>query len=129
MLIIMLLITSACGKETQPSSNPTKGIILATTTSTEDSGLLDVVLPPFEQETGIQVKVIAVGTGQAIKLGEDGNADVILVHSRKAEDQFVADGFGMDAYDVMYNQFLIVGPESDPAGIKGMQSAADALKK
>ncbi len=138
MLIMMLFITSACSnsesvQETKPepkaSADSTKEIILATTTSTQDSGLLDVVLPPFEQETGIKVKVIAVGTGQAIKLGEDGNADVILVHSKKAEDKFIADGYGMNAYDVMYNQFLVIGPESDPSGIKGMSSVTDAFKK
>lgn len=138
VLIMTLFITSACSNsqsvqqtKTEPkaSADSAKEMILATTTSTQDSGLLDVVLPPFEQETGIKVKVVAVGTGQAIKLGEEGNADVILVHSRKAEDQFVADGYGTHAHDVMYNQFLVIGPESDPAGIKGMSSVSDAFKK
>jgi tungstate transport system substrate-binding protein len=104
-------------------------MILATTTSTEDSGLLEVILPDFEKEFGVKVNVIAVGTGQAITLGQDGNADVLLVHARSREDEFMAAGHGVRREDVMYNDFVIVGPESDPAGIKGMTSAADALKK
>lgn len=112
-----------------PSASEKKEIILATTTSTQDSGLLDALLPVFEQQSGISVKVIAVGTGQAIKLGEEGNADVLLVHSRKAEDEFVEKGFGINAFDVMYNQFYIVGPSEDPAGIKGVQSAKEAMVK
>lgn len=111
------------------SASEKKEMILATTTSTQDSGLLDALLPVFEQQSGISVKVIAVGTGQAIKLGEEGNADVLLVHSRKAEDEFVEKGFGINAYDVMYNQFYIVGPAEDPAGIKGVQSAKEAMAK
>jgi len=103
-------------------------IVLATTTSTEDSGLLDALLPAFESDTGIRVKVVAVGTGQAIRLGEDGNADVLLVHARDAEDKFVADGYGDFAHDVMYNRFLVVGPASDPAGARNAASAADAFR-
>jgi tungstate transport system substrate-binding protein len=136
ILFFLLSLVSACstsGDPTDPSSeqsiNSNKQIILATTTSTQDSGLLDTLLPVFTEATGIQVKVIAVGTGQAIKLGEDGNADVILVHARKAEEKFVTDGFGVNAYDVMYNQFYIVGPESDPAQIQGMTSVTKAFKK
>jgi tungstate transport system substrate-binding protein len=110
------------------SSGGNKSIILATTTSTQDSGLLDAILPKFEKKSGITVKVVAVGTGQAIQTGKDGNADVLLVHSRKDEDEFVASGFGINAYDVMVNQFLIVGPKSDPAGVKGIPSAPDAFK-
>jgi tungstate transport system substrate-binding protein len=118
----------------QPTPAPTpttekKEIVLATTTSTQDSGLLDVLLPEFQKQSGIAVKVVAVGTGQAIKLGEEGNADVVLVHSRKAEDEFVSKGFGVNAYDVMYNQFYIVGPADDPAGIKGAASAKEAMMK
>ncbi|WP_228728169.1 substrate-binding domain-containing protein [Brevibacillus composti] len=109
------------------ASSAGQEIVLATTTSTQDSGLLDALLPHFEQSTGIKVKVIAVGTGQAIKLGEDGNADVVLVHSRKAEDEFVSKGFGINAHDVMYNQFYIVGPEQDPAGVKSAKKAAEAF--
>jgi tungstate transport system substrate-binding protein len=113
---------------TDNASEEKKSIILATTTSTQDSGLLDAILPVFEQESGIQVKVVAVGTGQAIQMGVDGDADVLLVHARKAEDEFVTSGYGVNAYDVMYNQFLIVGPKDDPAGVKGITSASDAFK-
>lgn len=104
-------------------------LILATTTSTQDSGLLEFILPDFESEAGVKVDVIAVGTGQALQLGQDGNADVLLVHARAKEDEFMAAGHGVRREDVMYNDFIIVGPESDPAGIKGMTSAADAFKK
>lgn len=104
-------------------------LVLATTTSTQDSGLLDYLLPMFEAEFGVEVDVIAVGTGQALALGEDGNADVLLVHSRAKEDAFMEAGHGVRREDVMYNDFVILGPESDPAGIKGMTSAVDAFKK
>ncbi len=104
-------------------------LILATTTSTDDSGLLDVILPDFEKEFNTNVEVVAVGTGQAIKLGEDGNADVLLVHDRAKEDAFMTAGHGARREDVMYNDFVIVGPENDPAGIKGMTDAAAALQK
>jgi len=114
--------------EAQENATPQE-ITLATTTSTQDSGLLDYLLPVFEEKTGIKVKVVAVGTGQAIKLGEDGNADVLLVHSRAAEDEFVEKGYGINAHDVMYNQFLIVGPAADPAGIRQTSSATEAFKQ
>jgi tungstate transport system substrate-binding protein len=104
-------------------------LILATTTSTEDSGLLDYLLPIFEEQFGVSVDVIAVGTGQALQLGEDGNADVLLVHARAREDEFMAAGHGVRREDVMYNDFIIVGPEADPAGIKGMTSATEAFQK
>ena len=103
-------------------------LILATTTSTQDSGLLDVLLPDFEKEFNTQVDVIAVGTGQALQLGKDGNADVLLVHARAQEDAFMEAGDGVRREDVMYNDFVIVGPAEDPAGIKGTASAAEALK-
>ncbi len=104
-------------------------LILATTTSTQDSGLLDYLLPDFEKEFNTKVDVIAVGTGQALQLGKDGNADVLLVHSRSQEDAFMQAGDGTRREDVMYNDFIIVGPESDPAKIKGITSAVDAYKK
>lgn len=106
-----------------------KTIILATTTSTQDSGLLDVLLPVFEKDTGYFVKTISVGSGQAMKMGEKGEADVLLVHSPDAEKKFVADGFGINRRLVMHNDFIIVGPASDPAKIKGNKSAKEALKK
>ena len=104
-------------------------LMLATTTSTEDSGLLSVILPDFEAKMNVKVNVVAVGTGQALKLGEDGNADVVLVHARASEDAFMAAGHGTRREDVMYNDFVIVGPADDPAEISGMKDAAAALKK
>ncbi len=104
-------------------------LVLATTTSTDDSGLLDYLIPMFEEEAGTQVDVIAVGSGQALQLGIDGNADVLLVHSPAKEKEFMDAGDGVRREDVMYNDFVIVGPESDPAGIKGMTNAADAFTK
>lgn len=100
---------------------------LATTTSTADSGLLDAILPAFEEENNARVDVVAVGTGQAIELGEAGDADVILVHARAREDAFIAEGHGMERFDVMYNDFVLVGPGDDPAGVAGMSTAAEAL--
>ena len=141
LFLLLIMLVTACGgpsatTEAPPSTAaPTARVreegklILATTTSTEDSGLLDVLLPEFEKEAGVKVDVIAVGTGQALQLGQDGNADVLLVHSRAKEDEFMAAGHGVRREDVMYNDFVIVGPAADPAGIKGMGSAADAFKK
>ncbi len=104
-------------------------IILQSTTSTENSGLFAHLLPIFTAKTGIEVRVVAVGTGQAIKNASNGDGDVLLVHDRAAEDTFVADGFGVKRYDVMYNDFVIVGPASDPAKIAGGTDAVAALKK
>lgn len=101
---------------------------MSTTTSTQDSGLLKVLLPPFEQKNSVKVDVVAVGTGQALKLGEAGDVDVVFVHARKLEDKFVADGFGVNRKDVMYNDFVVIGPKADPAGIAKAKSAAEALK-
>jgi tungstate transport system substrate-binding protein len=107
-------------------------LILATTTSTENSGLLDYLLPDFEQAYNVEVDVIAVGTGQALALGEDGNADVLMVHARALEDAFMDAGHGVRREDVMYNDFVIVGPAGgavdDPAGIQGMSEATEAFK-
>lgn len=100
---------------------------LATTTSTEASGLLDYLLPVFEEEYGVDVDVVAVGTGQALQLGEDGNADVLMVHARDLEDAFMEAGHGVRREDLMYNDFVIVGPPSDPAGIEGMTDVAEAM--
>ena len=104
-------------------------LILATTTSTDNSGLLDFILPDFEQKYNADVDVIAVGTGQALKLGQQGDADVLLVHARSKEDAFIQAGYGVNRQDVMYNDFVIVGPPSDPAGIAGMTDAAAAMAK
>jgi tungstate transport system substrate-binding protein len=111
-----------------PATAATKTVILATTTSTQDSGLLDVMVPLFEKESGLQVKTISVGSGQAMKMGEKGEADVLLVHSPDAEKKFMSDGFGVSRRLVMHNDYIIIGPAADPAGIKG-KSAADALKR
>lgn len=106
-----------------------KNIILATTTSTQDTGLLDVLIPIFEKKTGYFVKTIAVGSGQAMAMGQKGEADVLLVHSPDAEKKFVEDNYGINRRLVMHNDFIIVGPLSDKAGIKGEKSAAQTFKK
>ncbi len=106
-----------------------KVLTMSTTTSTQSSGLLDVLLPEFKKDTGIQVKVIAKGTGAAIRDGMDGNVDVIFVHAKGREQKFVSEGFGTERYAVMHNDFVIIGPPADPAGIKGMNDAAEALRK
>ncbi len=102
-------------------------ITVASTTSTANSGLFAYLLPKFTEETGIEVRVIAVGTGQAIRIARKGDADVLFVHHRPSEDKFVADGYGTKRYDVMYNDFIIVGPENDPAQIKNCTSPMQAL--
>jgi len=107
----------------------TEHLRLATTTSTDNSGLLTALLPPFEEAHDCKVDVIAVGTGKALKLGMAGDVDVILVHARAREDKFVAEGFGVDRQDVMYNDFVILGPKNDPAGIKGLKDASTALTR
>lgn len=112
-----------CGSETEPQR-----LRLATTTSTENSGLLAVLLPPFERANHAKVDVIAVGTGKALKLGENGDVDVVLVHARAAEDKFIADGFGVGRRDVMHNDFVIVGPKEDPPDLAKARTAAEALK-
>ena len=141
--LVMLLVLAACGPSPlaalpeEPSATQLlstgpaelRSLILATTTSTEDSGLLDALLPHFEQAYSVEVKVIAVGTGQALQLGEDGNADVLLVHDRAKEETFIAEGHGVRREDVMYNDFVLIGPESDPADIRGLPSASGAFSK
>lgn len=106
-----------------------KTLTMSTTTSTQASGLLDVLLPELEKDTGIKVKVIAKGTGAAIRDGVDGNVDVIFVHAKSRENKFVTDGYGTKRYAIMHNDFVIIGPSSDPAKIKGSKDAATALKK
>ena len=107
----------------------TPSIVVASTTSTEQSGLFGYLLPRFTQASGIAVKVVAVGTGQALDIGRRGDADVVFVHDRVAEDKFLAEGFATKRYDVMYNDFVIVGPKADPAHIAGDKDVADALRK
>lgn len=111
LMVLSMVFMPAMAKES---------ITLASTTSTLDSGLFDALIPVFEKDFDCQVKVIAVGTGQAIRIARDGNADVLLVHDRASEEKFVADGFGVKRLDVMHNDFVIVGPKEDPAGIKGL---------
>jgi tungstate transport system substrate-binding protein len=118
--------TQAAAQLTQPAI---KDLILATTTSTQDSGLLDVLVPMFEKQTGYVVKTVAVGTGAALKMGQEGNADVLLVHAPASEIPLVQQGYVNDRRLVMHNDFVIVGPSSDPAGIKGIKTAAEAFKK
>ena len=134
-LIALPLLLAACGSTTPtaipPTPEPTKPanptLILATTTSTQDSGLLDVLIPLFEQQYGFTVQTVAVGSGQAMQMGQEGNADVLLVHSPAAEVTFMNDGWGRDRALVMHNDFIIVGPAADPAKIKGL-GPADAFK-
>jgi tungstate transport system substrate-binding protein len=104
-------------------------ITVASTTSTEESGLFGYLLPAFTNASGIQVRVVAVGTGQALKIGEHGDCDVVFVHDRPAELAFVARGFGIDRHDVMYNDFILVGPRSDPAHVDSMKDIVEALRK
>ncbi len=112
-----------------PAQTSSKDLILATTTSTQDSGLLDVLIPMFEKQSGYKVKTVAVGSGQAMTMGERGEADVLLVHSPDAEKKFMDANNGFNRRLVMHNDFLLIGPSSDPAGVKGTKSIVDALKK
>ena len=111
-----------------PALAQEKSIVVASTTSTQDSGLYGFILPLFKQKTGIDVKVVALGTGQALDFARRGSADVALVHAREAEEKFIAEGFGVKRYSVMYNDFIIIGPKDDPAGIKGARNVAFALQ-
>ena len=120
-LLLTLPPASARGAE--------KTITMSTTTSTQASGLLDVLLPEYLKDTGVTVKVIAKGTGAAIRDGRDGNVDVIFVHARAREDEFVSQGYGTKRYAVMHNDFVVVGPKEDPAGIRGGRDAAEALRR
>ena len=124
IVVSFLLVTRTTSAQTQP-----KTIILATTTSTQDSGLLDVLLPVFEKKTGYFVKTIAVGSGQAMAMGQKGEADVLLVHSPDAEKKFMAEGYGINRRLVMHNDFIIVGPPGDPAKIKAMKSSVESFKR
>lgn len=120
VLILILTLSTAVTAQDR--------LIMATTTSTENSGLLDELVPPFEEKFDVRLDVVAVGTGAAIELGVNGDVDIIFVHARAAEDEFVEAGYGVNRRDVMYNDFVILGPPSDPAGIEGMESAAEVLQ-
>ena len=111
-----------------PATAQEKSIVVSSTTSTQDSGLFGHLLPIFKQKTGIDVKVVAQGTGQALDTGRRGDADVVFVHAKAQEEKFLADGFGVKRFPVMYNDFVLVGPTSDPAGIKGSKDIVAALK-
>src|SRR5262245_22691834 len=111
-----------------PTSAQEKSIVVASTTSTQDSGLFGHILPLFKAKTGIDVRVVAQGTGQALDTGRRGDADVVFVHAKAQEEKFVADGFGVKRYPVMYNDFVLIGPNSDPAGVKGMSDIVAALR-
>ena len=118
-----LLVSMACFQDTSRS------LVLTTTTSTYDSGLLDYIIPPFEEEYNANVRVISVGTGQALAIGARGDADVVLVHAPSLEEKFVADGNGVNRTYVMYNDFVILGPQEDPAGISGLEDGPEAFRR
>lgn len=131
-LLMTMLMGASCNnddKKTEIKSEDRKELILATTTSTQDTGLLDEWIPMFEEDNAYSTKVIAVGSGAAMEMARKGEADVLLVHSPKEEEKLVAEGYGIERAKVMHNDFIIVGPPSDPAGIKDMTSATDAFKK
>ena len=123
-----LLLTGLAGL--MPASAQDRSIVVASTTSTQDSGLFGYLLPMFKAKTGIDVKVIAQGTGQALDTARRGDADVVFVHASSQEEKFVADGFGVKRFDVMYNDFVLIGPKSDPAGVKGkdIETALKAIQ-
>lgn len=134
LVVLVLAALALAGCEAPPppglgTGQPRERLILATTTSTRDSGLLDFILPDFEAAYDVDVDVVAVGTGQALKLGEDGNADVLLVHARDKEDAFMAAGHGVRREDVMHNDFVIVGPPDDPAGVRESATAVEAFTR
>ena len=125
----LVFLLAAVAIAASPAALAQQVIKLSTTTSTENSGLLGYLLPMFEAKTNSKVHVISVGTGKALELAKNGDVDVTLVHARAAEDKFVAEGHGVNRRDVMYNDFIIVGPKSDPAGIKGSRDVLQAMKK
>lgn len=126
IFIFLIINIVSCNQKTAVRE---KEIILSTTTSTYDSGLLDELIPVFEKKYKISVKPIAVGTGEALGMGERGEVDVVLVHARSAEDKFLEEGYGVNRKDVMHNDFVIIGPEEDPAEIKGNENVTEAFKK
>ncbi len=129
VILAWFLVLSGCGIIFGSEVNENKNIILATTTSVQDTGLLDVLVDVFAKKTGFTVKAIAVGTGQAIQMGKNGEADILWVHSPDDEIQFVNEGYGMDRTTFMRNDFVVLGPKDDPAKIKGIEKAASVFKK
>src|ERR1700740_1381873 len=127
MLTRGLAILGCCLLALAPALAQEKSIVVASTTSTQDSGLFGHILPLFKANTGIEVKVISQGTGQALDTGRRGDADVVFVHARPQEEKFVTEGFGVKRYPVMYNDFVLIGPKSDPAGVKGGKDIVAAL--
>ncbi|GAB6062085.1 ABC transporter substrate-binding protein [Deferrisoma palaeochoriense] len=125
----LILAAAVLGAGQGVSAGAECRIRMSTTTSTENSGLLARLLPPFEETWGCKVDVIAVGTGKALRLGANGDVDVVLVHARSAEDRFVAEGYGVNRRDVMHNDFVVLGPPADPAGVRGAGSAAEAFRR
>jgi tungstate transport system substrate-binding protein len=125
LMLVFVFVMAACG----PAAPQNPDIILATTTSTQDSGLLDELIPVFEKESGYVVKTIAVGTGKALTMGREGNADVLLVHAPSAEKEFMDGGYGEERFLIMHNDFVIVGPAGDPAGVSGMADPVAAMKQ
>jgi tungstate transport system substrate-binding protein len=125
---LIALTTLALLGGLSPVSAQDKSIVVASTTSTQDSGLFGYLLPLFKAKTGIEVKVVAQGTGQALDTARRGDADVVFVHAKSAEEKFLSEGFGVKRYPVMYNDFILIGPKSDPAGIKGTKDIVAALK-
>ena len=126
-LILTTALLIAAASLGQPASAQEKSIVVSSTTSTTDSGLFNHILPLFKKKTGIDVKVVSQGTGQALDTGRRGDSDVVFVHAKAQEEKFVADGFGVKRFPVMYNDFVLIGPKSDPAGIKGTKDIAAAL--
>jgi tungstate transport system substrate-binding protein len=124
---VMVAAALATAILTTPVCAQDKSIVVSSTTSTQDSGLFGYILPLFKEKTGIDVKVIAQGTGQALDTGRRGDSDVVFVHAKSAEEKFLAEGEGVKRHPVMYNDFVLIGPKSDPAGIKGMKDVAQAL--
>ena len=129
MDLIRRLLLSVALLAALPALAQEKFIVVASTTSTEQSGLFGYVLPVFQKKTGIQVRVVALGTGQALDLARRGDADVVFVHARAAEEKFLAEGHGVRRFDVMYNDFVLIGPRADPAKVSGGRDILDALKK
>lgn len=129
LLRILLSIIAMAYLAVVPADAKQKSIIFATTTSTQDTGLLDELIPVFEKKSGYRVKTIAVGSGQALAMGERGEADLLLAHSKDAEEKFVKQGFGVNRRIVMHNDFVVLGPREDPAKIKGLKTAVEAFKK